>query len=147
SGSLISQLDATDSFPGFKWFPIRAEFLENEVFFTNSMPWGVYISYDNKVTHVAGRDFKATGTYDFLNDSLYVGFYTERFEDPALKGVDRDGKIDIQFDEVPVRFPNLAYRSDESNHVQILDNTIYFMPAYENRVHAFSPNGRLLKSY
>src|SRR5690606_16937114 len=34
-----------------------------------------------------------------------------------------------------------------TNHVLILDNTIYFMPAYENRVHTFSPNGRLLKSY
>ncbi|HAC16021.1 MAG TPA: hypothetical protein DCE78_08775 [Bacteroidetes bacterium] len=146
SASLISKLDATDSFPGFKWNPIRAEFLENEVFFTNSMPWGVYISYDNKVTHVAGRHFKATGAYDFLNDSLYVGFYTERFEDPALKGVDRDGNIVIEFEEVPIRFPNLAYRSEERNHVLFLDDTIYLMTAFDNWLHTFSTDGHLLKS-
>lgn len=142
TGKLITRINASDSFPGFNWSPIRAHFLSNEVFFTNSAPWGVYVSYENDVTHVAGRDFLASGAYDFLNDSLYVGFYTRRNGDHRLMGVDRDGQPRIEFERVEVRFPNLTYRSDEYNAVLIHGNRIYLVPAYEQIAQVFDVDGR-----
>lgn len=143
TGKLITRIDASVSFPGFNWFPIRAHFLSDEVFFTNGGPWGVYVSYENKVTHVAGREFLASGAYDFLNDSVYVGFYTHRNGEHRLMRVDRDGQSRIQFDRVQVRFPNLAYRSEEFNHVLMHGYQVYLVPAYEQTAQVFDVNGRL----
>ncbi|MCH8495185.1 MAG: hypothetical protein LAT57_06070 [Balneolales bacterium] len=148
SGELITRIDATDSYPGFNWTPQQPYFLTDEVFFTNGMPWGVYISYDNIVTHVAALEFLSTGTFDFLNDSLYVGLYTHTLHPPEVRGVDRDGELKIEFDQVEVRFPNLAYRTNGGggSHLVVHDNHIYLVPAYEKKAYVFNFDGRLAKS-
>lgn len=147
SGDFLTKIDARDSFPGFNWFPIRPKLLQNEVFFTNSAPWGVYIDYQNEVTHVAERTFLATGTYDFIHDSLYVGYYPQPNGNHELRGVDRDGNPIVEFDKIEVEFPNLSYRSDELNHVFFHNNKVFFLSAYTTTMYEFDRNGRLLKTF
>lgn len=146
SGDFLTKIDARDSFPGFNWFPIRPKLLQNEVFFTNSAPWGVYIDYQNEVTHVAERTFLATGAYDFIHDSLYVGFFTQPNGDYELRGVNRDGNPVVEFEEFELEFPNLSYRSEELNHVLFHNSKVYFLPAYTTTAYEFDQNGKLLRT-
>lgn len=146
TGDFLTKIDARDSFPGFNWFPIRPKLLQNEVFFTNSAPWGVYIDYQNEVTHVAERTFLATGAYDFISDSLYVGYYAQPNGNHELRGVDRDGNPIVEFDKIEVEFPNLSYRSEELNHVLFHNSKVYFLSAYTTTLYEFDQNGKLLKT-
>lgn len=144
SGEVLTNIDARDSFPGFNWWPFRAEFLENEIFFINGMPFGVYISMENEVTHVADRYFKSSGAFDFLSDSVYVGFYTTTTGDHHVAMVDRDGnEVSPPFKATPVRFPNLVYRSDENNFLEVFEGRIYLVPAYEQDVYVYNFSGEL----
>ena len=143
TGEFLTKIDARDSYPGFNWFPIRPKLLQNEVFFTNSAPWGVYISYENKVTHVAERTFLATGTYDFIHDSLYVGFYSSPNGDHELRGVDRDGSPVLTFDEINIEFPNLSYRNTDSNHLLHHNGRMYFIAAFTTTLFEFDLDGKV----
>lgn len=147
TGEFLTKINASDSFPGFNWTPIQPKLLENEVFFTNSAPWGVYITYDNTVTQVAGHKFLATSAYDFVHDSLYIGFYTQHNGEHELRGVDRDDQLVLRFDKVQLEFPNLAYRSDEKNQVLYHEDYIYFLSAYTNTIYVFNLSGQLERSF
>jgi hypothetical protein len=143
TGEVITKIDARDSFPGFSWMPFSAKLLKNEIFFTNSAPFGVYISTENKVTHVADRYFKSSAAYDFLSDSVYVGFYTIPSGEHHIAMVDRDGKaVAPPFDPTPLRFPNLAYRSEEQGLV-VFEGRIYLVPPYEQDVYVYNLSGEL----
>jgi hypothetical protein len=143
SGEVLTNIDARDSFPGFNWSPFSAKLLENEVFFINGAPFGVYISIENKVTHVADRYFKSTAAFDFLSDSVYVGFYTVPSGDHHIAMVDRDGnEVAPPFEVTPLRFPNLAYRSENQSLV-VFEGRIYLVPPYEQDVYVYNVNGEL----
>jgi hypothetical protein len=144
SGEVITQIDARDSFPGFNWMPFRAKLLKNEVFFENSAPFGVYISTKNEVTHVADKRFRPTGIFDFLSDSVYVGFYTYPSGEHHIAMVDRDGnQVARPFETTPVRFPNLVYRDDENNFLEVFEGRIYLLPVGEQEVYVYNFSGVL----
>ncbi len=143
TGKFLSEINASDSFPGFNWAPIFPKLLQNEMFFANSAPWGVYISYDNEVTHVAGRKFLATMPFDFIHDSLFVGFYTQPNGEYGLRGVGRDGEPVLTFDTIELDFPRLADRSLRNNQMLYHRERIYFIPAFTNTMYVFNLKGEL----
>lgn len=144
SGDVITQIDARDSFPGFNWMPFRAHLLKNEVFFENSAPFGVYISTENVVTKVADKHFRATGTFDFLSDSVYVGFNTYPSGEHEIAMVDRDGnQVGQPFEATPVRFPNLVYRNVENTFLEVFNGRIYLLPVGEQDVYVYNFSGEL----
>jgi hypothetical protein len=146
TGEFITEIDARDSFPGFNWYPLRAKLLKNEIFFTNSGPWGVYVSYENQVSHVAGSSFLASASFDFINDSLYVGFYTSRDGNHEVRGVNRDGAMVMKFDEIRLDFPTLSYRSDPLNQLLHHNGHIYMIPAYSSTMYVFDLQGGLVRT-
>ncbi len=142
TGKFLTEINASDSFPGFNWAPIFPKLLQNEVFFTNSAPFGVYINYDNKVTHVADRKFFASMSFDFVHDSLFVGFYTQPNGEYELRGVGRDGEPLLTFDTIELEFPRLTDRV-MNNQMLYHREHIYFMPAYTNTMYVFNLKGEL----
>ncbi len=143
TGKFLTDINASDSFPGFNWAPIFPKLLQNEVFFANNAPWGVYISYDNEVTHVAGRKFLATMPFDFIHDSLFVGFYIQPTGEYGLRGVGRDGEPVLTFDTIELDFPRLADRSLRNNQMLYHRERIYFIPAFTNTMYVFNLKGEL----
>lgn len=103
---------------------------------------GLLINVNYYFNRVAAKDFMATGAYDFLNDSLYVGFYTRRFQEHQLLGVDRDGLSQIEYDRVDLLYPNLAYRSEDLNTLVYHGENVYLVPVYEQSAYVFDSKGK-----
>lgn len=143
-GTFIREINPIHTYPGFNWRPLNIGILEKELFFTNSAPFGLYISHENDNVKPLPRDFLAPTAFKFINDSTFVGILTNRNGEHTINLFNKMGGVINKFDSVDFFHKYMMYRI-ENLTFHYFDDYIYLVNPFEDYLYKFTISGELIE--
>jgi hypothetical protein len=144
TGEFLAEIDPTVDFPGFNWFPIRMEVLNSGFFFTNSAPWGFFISRNNDNVRVLGREFLAPTNFKFISDTVFAGIYTRIDGDVTISLLDSDGIKIREFEKNDFFARYAMYRLNDL-FLHLYNKQLLFINPFDANLYTYSMDGDLLE--
>ncbi|MCA1802041.1 MAG: hypothetical protein LC662_06240 [Rhodothermaceae bacterium] len=144
TGEFLAEIDPSVDFPGFNWFPIKMEVLNSGLFFTNSGPWGFFISRNNDNVKVLGREFLAPTNFKFISDTVFAGIYTRIDGDVTISLLDSEGIKIREFEKTDFFARYAMYRLDNL-FLHLYNNQLLFINPFDANLYTYSMDGDLLE--
>jgi hypothetical protein len=146
-GSVIKILDPEECLPGTDWAPYKGIFdNDDNIFVTNTGPWGIRFKSDGTCQGVMGYHFIAPVDLVFDNSGRMYGVYTEP-HDPHIKVMDSEGRVLDRFGEFPGEFRNLISRLGHNFIATDGSRYIYHTHVMSHLVHVYGLSGSPERSF
>jgi hypothetical protein len=141
-GQLLSELDPRGCGISYRFRPIYARFIGEEILVVNSDPWGLRFDHRGRCLGTLSAAFEAPAEIAISGESDVFGYFPW---DGTVKSYSRNGSVVSSFATPEFRYPNAAARV-EGGGIAVVGEELFVAEPFATEILVLNRDGRLLRT-